>query len=152
MCGSVPQVVQVAAARQRTTRSHTLLAHRGQLLTTSGLPTLPSVASSICSNLASAYGDAVKGMLPVLDGYAWSYEAGAVKPAPAIYQYVLDQLGCSAQEVLFIGDTPVDDVDGPRAFGMSADSLTGKLASRWKRSSQICCSEGCPPIIRESFS
>ncbi|SDR51290.1 haloacid dehalogenase superfamily, subfamily IA, variant 3 with third motif having DD or ED/haloacid dehalogenase superfamily, subfamily IA, variant 1 with third motif having Dx(3-4)D or Dx(3-4)E [Paraburkholderia fungorum] len=84
------------------------------------------VRVGLCSNLASPYGDAVKGMLPVLDGYAWSYEAGAVKPNPAIYQYILDQLGCPVQEVLFIGDTPAADVDGPRAFGMNARLIDRK--------------------------
>lgn len=84
------------------------------------------VRVGICSNLASPYGDAAKALLPVMDAYAWSYEAGAVKPAPAIYQYVLDQLGCAAHDILFIGDTPAADVEGPRAFGMSARLIDRK--------------------------
>ena len=84
------------------------------------------VRVGICSNLASPYGDAAKALLPVTDAYAWSYEARAVKPDPAIYQRVLDQLGCAAHDILFIGDTPSADVDGPRAFGMSARLIDRK--------------------------
>ena len=74
----------------------------------------------LCSNLAAPYGPPVKALLPPLDVYAWSYEAGAVKPDAAIYQYLIEQLGCAAADVLFIGDTPSADVAGPIAFGMSA--------------------------------
>ena len=74
----------------------------------------------LCSNLAAPYGAPVKAMLPSLDAYAWSYEAGAIKPEPAIYQYLLGQLGCAAGDILFIGDTPSADRDGPLAFGMAA--------------------------------
>jgi methionine salvage enolase-phosphatase E1 len=72
------------------------------------------------SNTPHNDGTFAEDLRPVMDAYAWSYEAGAVKPDPAIYQHILGQLGCTAHEVLFIGDTPAADVDGPRAFGMSA--------------------------------
>jgi HAD superfamily hydrolase (TIGR01509 family) len=85
-----------------------------------------NVRVGLCSNLASPYGDAVKRLLPVLDAYTWSYDVGAVKPDPVIYQHILDQLGCPAKQVLFIGDTPAADVDGPRAFGMSARLIDRK--------------------------
>lgn len=80
----------------------------------------------LCSNLAAPYGPPVKELLPPLDAYAWSYEAGAVKPDPAIYQYLLKHLGCSAGDVLFVGDTPSADVDGPMAFGMAARLIDRK--------------------------
>lgn len=38
---------------------------------------------AVCSNLAQAYGPAVRDLLPGLDGYALSYEVGAAKPDPA---------------------------------------------------------------------
>lgn len=75
---------------------------------------------ALCSNLAMPYGDVVFKQLPILDAYAWSYEVGATKPNPKIYQHVLDELGCQAKDVLFIGDTPKADVIGPTAFGMAA--------------------------------
>ena len=77
-------------------------------------------AVGLCSNLAAPYGEAVKKLLPGLDAYALSYEVGAVKPSPTIYTHLIDRLGCNPDEVLFIGDTPQADRDGPEAFGMTA--------------------------------
>lgn len=91
----------------------------------------------LCSNLAMPYGAVVKALLPNLDVYAMSYDIGAVKPDRRIYQYLVDQLGCAAKEVLFVGDTVAADVHGPTAFGMragllsrlSGGTLTGVLVS-----------------------
>ena len=74
----------------------------------------------LCSNLAALYGSPVSAMLPPLDVYAWSYTVGAIKPDERIYQYLLDQLACNAEDVLFIGDTLLADDEGLTAFGMSA--------------------------------
>lgn len=52
-------------------------------------------------------------ILPPLDAYAWSYEVAAIKPEPKIYQSLIDQLGCQASDVLFIGDTALADFTGP---------------------------------------
>lgn len=82
---------------------------------------------AMCSNLAGPYGTPVRAILPMLDAYAMSYDAGAIKPQPRIYQHLVDQLGCAAGEVLFIGDTPAADVDGPRAFGMQACLLNRSI-------------------------
>ena len=84
------------------------------------------VKIALCSNLAHPYGRAVYPMLPRLDAYVWSYEVGAIKPDPPIYQHLIDQLGCTAEEVLFIGDTPLADVEGPSNFGMSARLINRK--------------------------
>lgn len=81
---------------------------------------------ALCSNLAMPYGEVVSSLLPTLDAYAWSYEVGAIKPEPQIYQYLIDQLGCHAKEVLFIGDTPLADFSGPNEFGMSARLIDRK--------------------------
>lgn len=81
---------------------------------------------ALCSNLAAPYGKAVYPLLSGFDAYAWSYEVGAIKPDPQIYQYLIDQLACTADEVLFIGDTPLADVEGPTAVGMSARLINRK--------------------------
>lgn len=47
----------------------------------------------LCSNLASGYGAAVRALLPRLDAYGFSYEIGAMKPDPIIYQAVCRDLG-----------------------------------------------------------
>ncbi|AVI33717.1 haloacid dehalogenase-like hydrolase family protein [Acinetobacter baumannii] len=40
-----------------------------------------------------------------------------------IYQYFLNQLKCRPNEVIFIGDTQIADVDGPQELGMSAQII-----------------------------
>ena len=75
---------------------------------------------AVCSNLAQAYGSAVRDLLPGLDGYIFSYEIGAAKPDPAIYRAVCDALGSRPRDVLFIGDSKRCDVHGPQSFGMQA--------------------------------
>ncbi|MPS82276.1 MAG: HAD family hydrolase [Achromobacter sp.] len=74
----------------------------------------------LCSNLAVPYGARVRELLPMLNAYAMSYDVGAVKPQPRIYQFLLERLDLVADEVLFVGDTVIADLEGPRAFGMQA--------------------------------
>lgn len=80
----------------------------------------------VCSNLAQAYGETVKRLLPGLDGYLFSYEIGAKKPDPATYQVVCDALHCWPEDMLFVGDSKRADFDGPRAFGMRAKLIDRK--------------------------
>ncbi len=40
------------------------------------------------------------------------------KPNPAFYQAILEQLKCKPCEVLFAGDSLIDDVEGPKSVGM----------------------------------
>lgn len=46
-----------------------------------------------------------------------SGEAGISKPDPAIYRLALDRLGTSAEQTLFIGDHPVNDIWGQARRG-----------------------------------
>lgn len=48
-----------------------------------------------------------------------SEEAGVKKPDPRIFGQAADQLGLRAEECLFIGDHPVNDVEGAARFGMA---------------------------------
>lgn len=74
---------------------------------------------ALCSNLAAPYGPPVLDLLPFQPDFcAWSYEAGAVKPQPEIYQYLCEGIACQPDEVLMIGDTIEADMIGPRKFGM----------------------------------
>jgi FMN phosphatase YigB (HAD superfamily) len=59
-------------------------------------------------------------LLPDLDSYSWSFEVGAVKPDPRIYEHALSTLGVDAARTLFVGDTPEADLHGPRRAGMRA--------------------------------
>lgn len=49
---------------------------------------------------------------------------GVRKPHPRFYDTVLAHVGCPADEVLFIGDTPAKDAAGPHAHGMRAVLIT----------------------------
>lgn len=95
------------------------------------LPTLKQLKENgykivLCSNSATPYGIHISALITEIDIYAWSYEVHACKPDPNIYQFIVDQLHCTAEEVLFVGDTPLADVQGPTAFGMSAKLIDRK--------------------------
>lgn len=93
------------------------------------VPTLDALRArgiklGLCSNLAVDYAAPIVALLPLqLDACTWSFEAGAIKPDPAIYARACEALGYAPDRVLMIGDTPAADVDGPRAFGMQATLL-----------------------------
>lgn len=75
----------------------------------------------VVSNLSQPYGDRLKQIIgPAVDAYVLSYEVGAVKPDPAIYAAAIEYAACSPLEVLFVGDTPLADIEGPTASGMQA--------------------------------
>ncbi len=58
------------------------------------------------------------GLLDYFDQTILSCEIGLRKPAPAIYQQMLDRLGVAANTVLFVGDRLIEDVQGPQKLGM----------------------------------
>ncbi len=85
---------------------------------------------ALCSNLAAPYGPPVLDLLPLRPDFcAWSYEAGAVKPQPEIYQYLCEGIACQPEEVLMIGDTIKADMIGPRKFGMHGYHLDRHAAT-----------------------
>ncbi|MGF7050481.1 putative hydrolase of the HAD superfamily [Paenibacillus sp. DS2015] len=47
-----------------------------------------------------------------------SEDTGIQKPAPQIYQMALDQLGVTADQAVFIGDHPRNDIWGPNQIGI----------------------------------
>jgi putative hydrolase of the HAD superfamily len=78
------------------------------------------IALAICSNwdwdLAEAVESAgLTGSVDVMISSAW---IGARKPHRRMYEAVLDQVGTSASDALFVGDTWTCDVEGPRAAGL----------------------------------
>lgn len=75
---------------------------------------------AVCSNLAQAYGDIVRRLLPDLDAHILSFEVGAAKPQPAIYAATCKVLGSAPADVIFVGDSQRCDLNGPQAFGMQA--------------------------------
>jgi HAD superfamily hydrolase (TIGR01493 family) len=86
---------------------------------------------AVCSNLAWPYAAPVQRLLPFeLDTYAWSFEVGAIKPDPVIYNYLSQSLQCAPSEILMVGDTIEADYDGPKMFGMNALHLSRNRKSR----------------------
>ncbi len=84
------------------------------------------VRVGICSNLCEPYGAAVLQAFPEMDGYALSYEVGAMKPHALIYQSICRALAVSPgemfddrkEQIAMVGDSVKCARDGPRAAGM----------------------------------
>jgi putative hydrolase of the HAD superfamily len=76
---------------------------------------------AICSNWDWDLEPAVAetGLDGAFDHLVSSAWAGARKPHPRIYRYLLDQIGFDPAEILFVGDTWGPDVEGPLAAGMT---------------------------------
>ena len=55
---------------------------------------------------------------PFFDAVVVSGDVGVKKPDPAIFAPALGQTGLVADEVLFVGDSPEDDLAGARAAGL----------------------------------
>lgn len=79
---------------------------------------------AICSNLAAPYASPVEQLTGVAwDVAAWSFAVGAVKPQRAMYEWTCQRLGFSANNVIMIGDTEIEDYVAPTSFGMQAIRL-----------------------------
>jgi HAD superfamily hydrolase (TIGR01509 family) len=73
-----------------------------------------AVVSNIAFDLRPAL--ATLGVLDAVDAVVLSYEVGAVKPNPGIFQTALDRLGVGAENALMVGDSEEAD-GGARAVG-----------------------------------
>lgn len=58
------------------------------------------------------------GLMSYFDCALFSGDSGLWKPQPEIYHLALAQLGVSAENAFFVGDTPQHDLIGARAVGM----------------------------------
>jgi FMN phosphatase YigB (HAD superfamily) len=76
------------------------------------------VKVAVCSNLAKPYAAAIERLYPMLDGYIYSFQVGAVKPSFKIYSHAIQAVSASPAEIWMIGDSKECDCDGPTAFGM----------------------------------
>lgn len=96
----------------------------------------------VCSNLAQPYAEPLLACLPgIPDALILSFEVGTLKPEAAIYHILCERLGCSADEILFVGDSPRNDELGPRAIGMHAISV-----SRFERALESQADDIAPPV------
>ena len=73
----------------------------------------------LCSNLAASYGAGVLAALPDSpDVMVFSYLSGVAKPNPEIYALATRRFRLVAKRILFVGDTPRADIEGPKCAGM----------------------------------
>ncbi len=81
----------------------------------------------LLSNTSIAHFEFVRERFDVLDAFdafVVSYEAGAVKPEPAIFQTALDVIQCAPQECFYTDDIPEYVAIG-RENGLDAEVFTG---------------------------
>lgn len=72
----------------------------------------------VFSNVESRYLDMMVEKLAVEPDFVGTMEdAGAIKPSPYAYRWVLDEMGLEPEEVLYCA-APLFDVNGAMAFGM----------------------------------
>jgi 2-haloalkanoic acid dehalogenase type II len=64
------------------------------------------------------------GLRPYFDHWISSEAAGSCKPDPGIFHYALTRVGCGPEEVLFVGDSRVHDIQGARAVGIRSVLIT----------------------------
>lgn len=59
------------------------------------------------------------GLTKLLHHWTSSEEARSCKPDAGIYRYACAKAGCRPEQVLFVGDSPEQDITGARALGMT---------------------------------
>lgn len=91
-------------------------------------------------------------MIEYFDVRLTSGDVGYMKPHPAIYQQALNELGVAADQAVFVGDRPVNDISGAIEAGlvailMAPPSLNRDLEGVEPHFTISCLSE-LPPILR----
>jgi putative hydrolase of the HAD superfamily len=84
------------------------------------------IRTAILSNMGDSVLDSVQREFPWIanfDVLVWSYQLHMAKPEPAIYRYVLNELGTQPGETLFIDDKHIN-VEAAQALGMKALEFT----------------------------
>lgn len=76
----------------------------------------------LLSNTNAIHFETIRANYPLLRNFhalVLSYEAGAMKPSPVIYQRAVEAAGCLPEECFFTDDIP-EYVEGARRYGMDA--------------------------------
>jgi putative hydrolase of the HAD superfamily len=96
-----------------TTQNDAMLAWQQQLKQRGILTAiLSNMGDNVLANMKREFD-----WLSRFDVLVWSYQLGMAKPDPAIYRYVLKELGTRPEETLFIDDKPLN-VEAADALGM----------------------------------
>jgi HAD superfamily hydrolase (TIGR01509 family) len=93
------------------------------------LAALP-IRHGVCSNVSVDYVAALARFPELSPAFRiLSCFAGCMKPDPRIYELVLEAAGVPADRILFVGDTPAADLEGPIRAGMRAVHVDAFLNS-----------------------
>jgi putative hydrolase of the HAD superfamily len=106
-------------ARMWTTQNPVMLAWQ-LALKQHGLLTaiLSNMGDNVLDNMKRTFD-----WLPRFDVLVWSYQLHMIKPDPAIYRYLLKELGTRPEETLFIDDRLVN-VEAAQSLGIKALEFT----------------------------
>jgi putative hydrolase of the HAD superfamily len=78
--------------------------------------------TAILSNMGDSVLENIERSFPWISGFdvlVWSYQHGMVKPEPEIYNLLLERLGTSAEETLFLDDK-LENIEAARRLGIQA--------------------------------
>ncbi|MFI1156246.1 HAD family hydrolase [Streptomyces sioyaensis] len=86
----------------------------------------------VAGNQTVRAGELLRGLDLPVDALATSGEWGVAKPAPEFFARTVELAGVRAEEVLYVGDHPQNDVGPARAAGLRAAHLRrGPLGHLW---------------------
>lgn len=91
----------------------------------------------ICSNLAQPYSAPLRALLPFeMDAYVWSFEVGAIKPSPIIFQAACEALQVKPDEIFHLFRKhyfPGFSIKSPQLNGVLLASLDVKTSRVQKK-------------------
>lgn len=104
---------------------------------------------AIISNLARPYAEPIRRYFStIVDPLIFSFEVGAIKPDPRIFQTLCDKLALAPELVVMVGDSLSSDIQGARAFGMQAIHLDRSIERREAgRQERYICDIGMMPNL-----
>ncbi|MBM9510240.1 HAD family hydrolase [Actinacidiphila acididurans] len=85
----------------------------------------------VAGNQPARIGELLRALDVPADVIATSGEWGVAKPDPAFYRRVVEAAGCRPEEVVYVGDHPVNDVFPVRAAGLRSAHLRRGPWGHW---------------------
>ena len=73
-------------------------------------------------------------LMPFFDGMHLSEQTGFAKPRRQAFDWLVSHYKTAAQRILFVGDDPGNDIDGPREAGLQVCWIN-RTSSSWESSS-----------------
>ncbi|HEY6736725.1 MAG TPA: HAD family hydrolase [Candidatus Saccharimonadia bacterium] len=116
VAGLIVEIVEAGFDRQRPYDG--TLAALGRLRSHYQLGLITNSSQAALARLAHTYELAAR-----FDVLMPSYETGAIKPDPRIFQAALDRAGVPAAQAVMVGDSPEDDYRGARHAGFGGAVL-----------------------------